>query len=214
MALSRIRINLATFSYKNRGLEWALVGVLCVCVIALSAYLIHLAAVYQGEILQYSNKIARLQRTMRQKEGRQKFPEVRLTEEDLKKLEADITFVQSVIMKDIFPWDMVLSALERNIPKGIYLHKVQTSSAPLGLKLSGSARSMAQISAFLKNLDLNEIFRTNRLVKFSVEKGGSSPQSRGDLVHFDIQSELDTEKIMKKITSWSRAPGGPESGAK
>ncbi len=208
MALSRIKINLATFSYRNRGLEWAFLGLLTICVIAVSAYLIHLAAVYQGEILEYSNKIAKLERAMRQKGGAKKGANLELDEEDLKKLASDLRFVQELIAKDIFPWDMVLSVLERNIPEGIFLDRVDGESSPPGMKLSGRAQSMAQISTLLKNLDLNEIFRANRLVKFSVESGNPSDLKETKLVHFDIQCELDMEKMIKNLISWSKVSSG------
>jgi len=214
VALGRIKINLATFFYRNKGLEWAFLGLLSICVIAISAYLIHLAAVYQGEILAYSNKIARLERAMRQKTHTGKGASKALTEEDLKKLESDLRFVQGLITKDIFPWDMVLSALERNIPKGIFLDRFETEPTPQGLRLTGRAGSMAEISAFLKNLDLNGIFRANKLVKFSVESGNQAVAGGQKLVRFDIECQLDINKIMEKMKSWSKASSieGPLKG--
>ena len=211
MALKRIKINLATFSYRNRGLEWSILGLLIICVIAVSAYLIHLAAAYQGEIIEYSNKIAKLERTLRHKGTGGKNVSTQLSKEDLKRLNSNLRFVQDLITKDIFPWDMVLSVLERNIPKGIFLDRMETESSPPGIKLSGRARSMGQISAFLKNLDLNEIFRTNRLVKFSVERDQGADPTKRDLVRFDIQCELDWNKMIKNLASWTKAPSGSDT---
>lgn len=207
MALTKIKINLATFYYGNRGLQWGLIGMVCAITLAMSAYLIHLAAVYQDEILSYSNKIAKLERSLAKHTRAGGPAEGRLTSEELKQLKHDLAFVDGLIFRDIFPWDMVLDAVERNMPKAVYLEKLEVDSSSNKLYVRGTAGSTASISVFLKNLDLNEIFRTSRLVRFSVEDsndpGGGSPSR---VINFDIECTLNPKVVLKRLRSCAQGP--------
>jgi len=201
LALKRIKINLATFSYRKKGLEYGLLALLCAALVSNSIYLIYLARMYQGEVISYSEKIARLERTV-QRKGKAKAPRpLTIGKEDLKQLEARVAFVRQLMLKDIFPWDMVLGAIERDVPKGVFLEKVSTSKGIEKLTLQGRAKSMGDISVFLNNLDLDDIFYENRLVKFSVG-GGLKEDGNPEIIqhiHFDIECKMSRKIIMAKL---------------
>lgn len=213
MALTRLKINLATFSYKNKGLEWGLIVLVCAIILAMSAYLIHSAVVRQEEILSYSNKIAKLEWALGKEERGGRPAKINLDSQDLKQLESDMSFVEGLIIRDIFPWDMVLAAVERNMPKNVYLERLETDSSTKKLNVRGTAGSMATISVFLKNLDLNEIFRTSQLVRFSVEEGEEPGSGPSRLIHFDIECTLDGKVIMEKLRSWAQGSMGSSKKA-
>jgi len=213
VALTRININLATFSYRNKGLEWGLIVLSCAVVLGLSAYLIHLALVYQKEILSYSNKIARIERAIAKDRRAGRKGATKLDKKELKLLESDVQFVQDLIVRDIFPWDTVLGAVERNMPRGIYLERLETDIGRRKLYLGGTAGSMENISVFLKNLDLNEMFKTSQLVKFSVGEGENPGREGSGLIHFDIECRLATEVIMKKFKTWMSGLAPAEGGS-
>lgn len=206
LALDRIKINLATYSYRTKGLQWGFIVALCIAIILMSGYLIHLAVVYQGEILDYSNKIARLERALKLKGLNIKPNAAKVDEQDLKQVESEMAFVRDLIVRDIFPWDVVLGAVERNMPKDIYLDRLEADAVRRDLDLRGTARSMEDITVFLENLDLNEIFRETKLIKFSVESGNGSAKRARRLIHFDISCDIETNAVMRKIKLWTKGP--------
>ncbi len=208
--MERIKINLATFAYGRRSVEFSIMALVAILVLLMSGYSINSALNCQKEILFYSNKIARLEKQLKKVKKFSGLGQERLKKEDVVKLKTETSFVSDLVQKDIFPWVSLLDEIERSLPKGIFLDNISATLEQNKVLLRGRAISMEKISLFLKNLENAGGLDNTVLVKFTAEPGihgGLSPSSSDkDVILFEIECKINRGWFLSGLL-WNKDKG-------
>jgi len=201
--LQRLKLNLATISYREARLRNVVVGMVVIIVAVITALLVNATVSLDKEVHGYQKRIHALRKELSRAREVKKELTTSLSKADIEKLGREINFITNIVMLDIFPWNLVLSSLERTIPKGILLNALYSSGIEKPLVLKGQADSMAQISVFLRNLDNAKEFSKSALVKFSVEPRavGASNSPIQNSVSFEIECGLNRDYLLAVLNS-------------
>ncbi len=197
--MDRILINLATFEYLDKRIAYPMLFGAAIILIAISWYMVKASYQYQNHIFEYEKRIESLdQKILTRQSIKQKTEKI--GKDETTSLQSDIVFVNERIKQDVFPWDRLLDALERNMPDRTVLLSISPSKGQTGLRLQGKAESMEEVGMFLKNLNQSTIFPDNRLVNLAVNReGGFQGGANGEsgAIKYELESIIDMDQLLK-----------------
>jgi Tfp pilus assembly protein PilN len=201
--LNIININLATFDYQNKRFAYPMLFGAAIILLATSLYTVQTSYQYQNEIFEYEKKIESLtqKNVTRQKINKDVRPV--LTKEEEESIRNDIDFVNERIIKDVFPWDRLLSGLEMEIPEGAFLTGFSTSKDFTKIKLQGKAESMKEVGMFLANLNNSTTFQNSELVNLSINQPNQFQTEAGKMmmqINFEIESNITIDQLLSRGT--------------
>lgn len=108
-----------------------------------------------------------------------------LSEEALKKLPFEVELANQLLEKGAFSWTKFLAELEQAIPARLALSSVRLDKAGTMVRLTGTAISLEDITAFTVGLQNHAIFRDPILAQHRVGLNG--------LVEFDVTLQYQHE---------------------
>jgi len=162
----RLTTNLATRRYINlRQLDACLV----VCFILLGV----LALFKAGELTRNAAELSRLKGLSQESVVRPGAP--RVSDAQLKAQEARILFANAVIDKKSVNWLNLLDHLEEVVPSGVALTLLEPDRTHT-LKISGSARSFANLRELMENMEHSKNFSEVYLLNQNEAKVGLTQQ--------------------------------------
>lgn len=118
-----------------------------------------------------------------------------MKDKDVASTKAHVQFVNQVILKDVFPWTRVLGAFETALPTEVYFDAFEPTDGFGVVALRGHARSMSEVSAYLKDKESEEIFQKIDLLKIDVDSESTAAINRLP-VRFEIESLLDFKALL------------------
>ena len=166
----------------------------------ISAYNFHLFTKRQSEISDYKKKISVSQKKWQNNQQLQHVKKTEIGEEEKEVLKNNAVFLNRLIASDIFPWNQFLNMLERKVPNGLTLNKIEPEDNYSKLILAGYAGSTRKITFFMKRLKDWNVIQQSTLLKLHVEDNGSQPKTDGKelKIEFEIESTLRTEKLFSE----------------
>jgi type IV pilus assembly protein PilN len=162
----RLTTNLATRRYINlRQLDAGLVT----CFVLLGV----LALFKVGEFTGNASELSRLKALSQQSGGRPGAP--RVSDAQLKAQEARILFANGVIERKSVNWLNLLDHLEEVVPSGVALTVLEPDRSH-GLRVTGAARSFANLRELMENMEHSKNFSEVYLLNQSDAKVGLTQQ--------------------------------------
>ena len=194
MAVKRIRINLATREYVNPRLAHLLmIGAALTALVVTGCNIRHHFELSR-DIHTYTERIQSLER--KQDERVAERGSVGLDEKEMDAVKKNAGFVNRLIARDVFPWGLVLSAIEAGMPENIYLESLAPDAPFSKIELIGYATSLSEVSNYLKEKEAVDLFRNFELLQIDLEKESETETEtrveRDKLpVRFDIVAHLE-----------------------
>ncbi len=108
-----------------------------------------------------------------------------LSEEALKRLPSEVELANQLLEKRTFSWTKFLTELEHTIPSRLALSSVRLDQAGTMVRLTGTAMSLEDITAFTVGLQDHTIFKDPILAQHRVGPNG--------LVEFDVTLQYRRE---------------------
>ena len=130
---------------------------------------IYLFLSHRSTVAVYRQKIDQLKQEMAESESVGAGTPLGLSKGEKEAVTQQVKFINTLIMKDIFPWPRVLDMLETDLPEDMLLERVTHSQDYKTLVLLGAAGSPDVVASFMDRLNENPFFKKNRLVSLSVE---------------------------------------------
>jgi Tfp pilus assembly protein PilN len=195
--LDSIKVNLATFVYYDKRVAYTALVIIALFLAGIALFNLNRGSYYREEIRSYNDKIKRLEKQLsKRKKTREKILK-KLKGEEMQIIREGAKRVNRIIVKDVFPWDRLLDAIETDIPEGMILRDIKVSDDFNKVFLSGFAKTPKNISKMLGNMEKTDIFGKSLLTKLSVgkEKVGAHPNSKQGGVFFEVENSLILEKL-------------------
>lgn len=169
-------------------------------ILALSAYHIQLAMRYEHEILDYEQRLARLDQMQVEKNKKVKDQLKKFKEEDIQSIREDAHFVNKLIIQDTFPWDQVLNAIEIYLPPQAILLNFSLSEDREKITIEGKTHSMTEITQFLSGLEESSVFEKSALLDLTILSGDitKDEQRKTMDIKFQIESLLRVSELLKE----------------
>ena len=167
--MSRLRLR---FPYREQSapqLDFALLlfGFLIVVVI-------YFQFRYQVEEINFwSNRVERMEKQQQQKAS----PRTRATSrirEFSQEIEKEITQANAILDQLNLPWEMLFDSIEHAATEDIALLSLQPNFTNRSLRLSGEAKSMAELLDFVEALERELVFENVHLLNYKIKQ--ESPQ--------------------------------------
>ena len=195
-----IKVNLAIKKHRTTRGTYILFAAVALIVLMISGFNIHHDFQNVGEIKDYSKKIGRIAQNRLKKIQEMKEIKARWGEEEIKYLQDTAAFINSLIAKDIFPWDRLLDELERRIPSGITLDSFSPSDNFKEFTIQGFSLSTTDISRLLNNLDRSNLIKTTKIynIGFSernLETEFEERESDIEDINFKIKSTINMDWV-------------------
>lgn len=191
-----VKVNLATFEYFDKRIVYSLILGAAIFVLMISAYNIQQSFHYQTEIFKYEGKIKRLEQMLVKRQRIENKDKKPLGKEDVKSLEDGVRSVNRLIAADVFPWERILGALEKEMPDDMVLSSFLPSKDFTKLTLKGRAKSMSDISLFVSKLESSGTMQKVLLSKIDLPEGKLAPDNGTTGVGFEINAMLDPNKLL------------------
>jgi hypothetical protein len=194
MTVKRIRINLATLEYVNPRLAHLMMIGAALTALVVTGCNIRRHFELSKDIHDYTERIQSLEQ--KQAERVAERGSVGLDEKEMDAVKKNIRFVNRLIARDVFPWDLVLSAIETGMPENIYLESLAPKEPFRQIELKGYATSLSEVSNYLKEKETVDLFSNFELLKIDLEKESDAETEtsveRDKLpVRFDIVAHLE-----------------------
>jgi len=198
--LKPIKANIATVEYIDKRIVYSVLVIVAIISLIIFLHNIHTGFLYHADILNYKEKITRLQQNLEARKRRNDEIKSRLGDNELKKIEKDVPFVNGLITLDIFPWDKLLDTLENSVPEGMTLKSMVPLDDFKKINIDGYAGAMRNITQLLKMLEKSTIFHKSSLVKLSVDESNveNIPVEKAPDIHFEIETFLKMENLLPK----------------
>lgn len=195
-----IKANIATVEYIDKRIVYSVLVIVAIISLIIFLRNIHTGFQYHADILNYQEKITRLQKNLEARKRRNDEIKSRLGDNELKKIEKDVPFVNGLITLDIFPWDRLLDTLENSVPEGMTLNSMVPVDDFKKINIDGYAGAMRNITQLLKMLEKSTIFHKSSLVKLSVDESNVENISgeKAPDIHFEIEIFLKMENLFPK----------------
>ncbi|MFW9906039.1 MAG: PilN domain-containing protein [Candidatus Thorarchaeota archaeon] len=196
--MEKININLAIFEYDDKRISYPLLMGAALIILIISGLSVHLFLNNQIDIKEYEKNIVRLgQENITLKSNNTPIYQ-KLDSVEIETIHKEIDLINELIIKDIFPWDKLISNLERDMPAGIKLLDLTMSDDLSKLKLQCKAVSVRDISSFLTQLNSSKIYRNNNLLNLSVAQENVLQESqKGEnlVITFEIESSVVKDQL-------------------
>ncbi len=182
MAVKRIRINLATLEYVNpRLVHLMMIGAALTALVVTGCNIRHHFELSK-DIHAYTERIQALER--KQAERIAERGSLGLDEKQMDAVKGNVRFVNRLIARDVFPWGLVLNAIEAGMPENIYLESLAPKEPFKQIELKGYATSLSEVSNYLKEKETVELFSNFELLKIDLEK--------------ETETETETEILVER----------------
>ena len=122
-----------------------------------------------------SSEAERLNKDTAKLEARRQENVKPVSETNYKNLLARITFANQIIEKKTYNWLTLLDRLEIVVPEGLAISSIEPDQKSQGVRLSGVARSFANLRVLMENLETSEFFSEVYLLSQSETKLNDSP---------------------------------------
>ena len=97
----------------------------------------------------------------------------KVSESDYTAFLANVKNVNSILYKRSYDWLSLLANLERLVPEGVALKRLEPSDKGAVLRLSASARNFSGVRKFIENLESSKVFSEVYLTdQTSIKEGG------------------------------------------
>jgi hypothetical protein len=196
--LETIKINLATFEYQDKRLSYPVMLIIAAIVLFISSLSIKAGINAQSEIKDYEQIIKEREQDVLKRQQVKKIP--RLKDAEVESIKKDVSFINSLIKMDAYPYDRLLGALEGCVPQGIELSRFEISKDFNKATLEGKADSMSNITLFLNNLNSSTLYKNNNLLNLSVSQENNAVEetaSTGNGITFEIESLIARDQVWK-----------------
>lgn len=169
-------------------------------ILALSAYNMQLAMRYDHQILDYEQRLARLNQMQMEKNKKDRAQLKKFKKEDIQSIRESVHFVNTLIIQDTFPWDQVLNTLEIHLPPGVILLNFELSEDRKKIKIEGKTHSMTEITRFMEGLGESSILEKNALLDLTIvsEDIIENDQRKTMDIKFQIESLLRVDELLKE----------------
>ena len=157
-------INLATRVYvdfKKVNLLLLLAGVILSCWLFLSIYAFIDNAAQLEKFAEYKARLSHGTDTKK------------VSEADYTKFLANVKNVNSILYRRSYDWLSLLASLERLVPEGVALNRLEPSYNVAVLRLSASARNFSCVRKFIENLESSQAFSEVYLTDQTTTKEGT-----------------------------------------
>jgi len=196
--MEKMNINLATFEYDDKRISYPLLMGAVLIILIISGLSVHFFLNNQMDIKDYEKNIARLGQENIILGSNNTSIYQKMDSLEIETIHKEIDLINELIIKDIFPWDKLISNLERNMPTGIKLLDLTMSDDLSKLKLQCKAVSVRDISSFLTQLNSSKIYRNNNLLNLSVAQENVLQESqKGEnlVIKFEIESSVVKDQL-------------------
>ena len=187
-----IKVNLATSVYIDKRLVYSVLAALSIMIILISLGNIYLKIRYDRKIIEYEQKIVRLDRNLSKRQNIVDSYPKKITKEEMLQIQNKADFINSLIALDVFPFSSLFDTIEKSIPEDLILKSFARSDDYNKLIFKGSSGSAGAIAGFLKTLDEATIFQKNALMNLSVSANKKTGRKQID---FEIESKIDFYRI-------------------
>jgi len=157
-------INLATKVYvdfKKVTLCFVLAGVILFCWLFLSIYTFLDNAAQLEKFAEYKARLSQGRSTNK------------VSEADYTEFLANVKNVNSILYRRSYDWLSLLANLERLVPEGVALNRLEPSDKGAVLRLSASARNFSGVRKFIENLESSQAFSDVYLTDQTMTKEGT-----------------------------------------
>lgn len=194
-----IVINLGSADPGRKRLNQLAVALAAIFALGISACNAHYGYRYTAEAAAYGEKIQRLEQRRKEIADAREARKTEMKEKEVAATQAHVRFVNRLILLDVFPWTRVLGAFETGLPPEVHFESFVPAEGFNPVTLRGAARSMSEVSAYLKEKESQEIFRKIDLLEINVD---SEPAAVADRlpVRFEIESTLNFEELLPPKT--------------
>ena len=141
----RLKINLATRTYIDSARLNVVVGVIIAFLVLALIFTVRTVATTAGEIQLTSSELALLQG---KGSGKGK-----VEEKEYQSLLAKVSAANTIIARKTYNWLQLLDNLEGVVPDGVAMTAIEPEQKGNGLRLSGVARSFAELRRFMETLE-------------------------------------------------------------
>ncbi len=175
----KLTLNLASRSYLNRrALRFSYLTISAVLLLLLLFNLYgYLSAHDRVGLL--NDRLADVDRQQQAETGTLA-PKMTISEQE--QLIADVEFANDILKRDGFQWTLLLDRLEEVVPEQVYIRGIRPNYEEGSFGLSGSARNVAALRAFLDNLSKSPGFSDFYLLQQALQE----QQGGGGLIGFSI----------------------------
>ncbi len=189
-----IKVNLSTSDHIGSR-TIALMAVFAAGILIVSVINSHLFVRNSGKILDYNEKIARIERILKNKAAKKKRKE--FGKKELLIAGQRTVLLNRLIAKDVFPWNRLLEMLENKVPDGLTIQSFTPSNDFGSFIVKGRAVSAHKVSSFLKQLQEWDLSKQNTLLALSIESKSSLNNSgeKKFSMQFTIESKLKIDDL-------------------
>ena len=196
--METIKINMATVKYQDKIFAYPILFGTLLLILILSVYSIQKGITNQLEIREYEKKIIQTGKIYRIRQKNNNGNNRNLRDGEIKSIENEISYINSLITLDSFPWGRLLDSLENSIPSGITISNFNMSEDMNNARLQGNASSINDISVFLDNLNGSNVYQNSELISLSVSEEDSdrgNTKGTGPNIIFEITSSIAKDQI-------------------
>ncbi len=177
----KFQINLATKQYVDmRPFDIGLLVSALLMLILLSVNIYDLAVTY-GESRRLNDELAGIAA-----KGKSAQPPV--SDKDWERLQADISYANTIIRRKTVNWFVFLDGMESILPDGVTITSLEPKAATGEMKLSGSALAFNGISMLLANMENSGRFADVYLLTQTEQKIGKTQKGIGFTLSCKVKS--------------------------
>ncbi len=174
--MNKININLATRKKELTSGKVFIVGAVVLAVVALifSAYNIYEYRQTSGELKLYTASVSKLESKIARREpGLLKSLKVNAAT-----VREEVDFINAIIEKKSFSWSVLLSDLEKTVPKGVYLVSIEPNFATGEVGITGVARRLDDALAMVDAMGAAARFKDVYLLKHEDKKDAKGSRTK------------------------------------
>lgn len=151
----KLTLNLASRTYVNRRLLYLGYALVLGTLVLLLAFGAHRAWRLRAHSLQLGVQLSTLEKTLGEV-GEETEPVV--TAAEMARQKAQVTSANAILERDGFRWTVLLDRLEEMTLEGVTIVSLQPDYKARSLRLTGQARSLKELRAFLDRLITSPAF--------------------------------------------------------
>ena len=119
-----------------------------------------------------------------------------LSQAEQEAVKQQVSVINTLILKDIFPWPRVLDMLESCLPENMLFDRITHSQDYKTLVLMGTAETPDAVASLMDRLNREPFFKKNRLASLSVEtKASSADRTLKGNIKFEIACEMNVNDV-------------------
>ena len=192
-----IRLNIATFENFNKRLFRLMLGVLGVIIGIAGCIDIYLYLHHRSTVAAYQLKVDQLMQNLEERKMVGTRTPGGLSKAEKEAVRQQVEAINTLILKDIFPWPRVLDILEAHLPENMLFERISHSQDYKTLVLMGAAETPDAVASFMDHLNQDSFFKKNRLASLTVEtKSFSADRAFKGNIKFEIECEMNVNDLL------------------